>query len=77
MVWVGRDNFQSIHEYGAQAALPIWINFMKQSLHGTPELSLPKPAGIINVRIDPASGLLAAPGQKNAIFELFRHITCT
>jgi len=32
----------------------------------------PQPDGIVNVRIDPETGLLAQPGQSNAIFELFK-----
>lgn len=43
-VWVGRDNFNSLgyREYGGKAALPIWINFMRVALDGTP-LNLPDP----------------------------------
>jgi len=71
-VWVGFDEQRkSLHEYGARAALPIWINFMRQALSGTPEATMPQPADIVTVRIDPATGLLAAPGQSNAIFESF------
>ena len=32
----------------------------------------PIPEGIVNVRIDPKTGLLARPGQADAIFEYFR-----
>ena len=31
----------------------------------------PLPVGLVNVRIDPSTGLLAAPGQRDAVFELF------
>ncbi len=31
-----------------------------------------QPASITHVKIDPRTGLLASPGQKNAIFEVFR-----
>ncbi|MBN2689656.1 MAG: PBP1A family penicillin-binding protein [Gammaproteobacteria bacterium] len=72
VVWVGFNQPQSLHEYGAQAALPIWIDFMKQTLKNTPESKLQKPAGIVTVRIDPKTGLLARPNQSNAIFEQFR-----
>ncbi len=71
-VWVGFDQPKSLHEYGAQAALPIWINFMGAALKGKPEATLPQPADIINVRIDPNTGLLANPGQRDARFEYFR-----
>jgi len=71
-IWVGFDQPQSLHEQGAQAALPIWIDFMQQALKGIPESTLPRPLDIVTVRIDPKTGLLAYPGQKDAIFELFR-----
>ena len=71
-VWVGFDQPQSLHEYGAQAALPIWIDFMRVVLKDMPEKSLPQPADIVTVRIDKETGLLARPGQGNAMFESFR-----
>lgn len=72
VVWVGNDDFKPLGEYGAQAALPIWIDFMRQALANTPPASLPKPRDIITMRIDPQTGLQAAPGQGNALFEMFR-----
>lgn len=72
VVWVGNDNFKPLGEYGAQAALPIWIDFMQQALAHSAPANLPKPRNIITMRIDPSNGLLAAPGQTNAIFEMFR-----
>ena len=71
-VWVGYDNLRSLHEYGAQAALPIWIQFMRVALQGQPEATLPQPPGMVMVRIDPRTGLLASPDQQDAIFEIFR-----
>lgn len=68
--WVGFDKQQSVGEHGNQAALPIWIDFMKEALQGKPENSMPKPEGIINMRIDPKTGLRASPDQP-AIFEIF------
>lgn len=71
-VWVGFDKLAPLYEYGSQAALPIWIDFMRSALDGKPEHTLPEPEGIMTVRIDPATGLLAATNQSNAIFEYFR-----
>jgi len=56
VVWVGFDSMKSVHEYGAQAALPIWIDFMGAALLGTPEESLPQPPGIVAVRINRQTG---------------------
>ena len=43
-----------------------------QALIGSPVRERPLPAGIVNVKIDPDSGMLANSGQRNAIFEYFR-----
>lgn len=72
--WVGFDRPSSLGrgEWGGATALPIWIDFMKVALQGQPERSLPRPPGVINSKIDPVSGLLARPGQSDAVFEVFR-----
>ena len=70
-VWLGFDQPIPTHEYGSQAALPIWIEFMGTALKNKPSSTLPRPSEIIEVRIDPTTGLLAHPEQENAIFEIF------
>lgn len=70
--WVGFDNPQSLHEYAANLALPLWIDFMKVALANMPERELPQPQNIVAVRIDPKTGLLAKNNQPNAIIEYFR-----
>ena len=72
--WVGFDNYTPLgrKEFGGTAALPIWIEFMREALRNKPEKQRPLPPGIVNVKIDPESGLLANSGQRNAIFEYFR-----
>jgi penicillin-binding protein 1A len=70
-VWVGFDDSRSLKEYGSQAALPIWVQFMKKVLRNTPEKHWPIPDGIVSADIDPHTGLLAVPGQENAITEFF------
>ena len=71
-VWVGFDDLQSLHEYGSQVALPIWVDFMHSALQGVPQQHMLQPLGMVMVRIDPATGLLANPLQTNGIFEIFR-----
>lgn len=48
-VWVGFDAKQSLGsgEYGARAALPIWMDFMKQALEKEPQGIYPVPDGIV------------------------------
>ncbi|ANG61346.1 peptidase [Marinobacterium aestuarii] len=72
--WVGFDQPAPLgrSEFGSTTALPIWIDFMETALDQTPENGPVQPDGIVRVKIDPATGLLAYPGQKNAIFEVFR-----
>ena len=69
-VWVGFDESSSLKEFGAQAALPIWIDYMKQALRYTPQHWLKTPDQIIQVKIDPKSGLQAH--DESATFEFFR-----
>lgn len=73
-VWIGFDQPRSLGRwaFGGNTALPVWINFMRPMLDGKVEHPFPQPDGIVNVRIDPDTGLLARPGQRNAIFELFK-----
>lgn len=71
--WVGFDQPSSLGsgEWGGSAALPIWIHYMHDALSGKPEKVMEQPPGMITVRIDPVTGLLAKPDQKSAIFEIF------
>lgn len=73
-VWVGFDKVAPLgrRETGAQAALPMWIEFMRPALADTPEAQLERPAGLVTVRIDPNTGLLAGANHPNAIYESFR-----
>lgn len=52
-------------EQGGVTAIPAWIGFMETALAGMPERSLPRPPGIIERRIDPATGLIAADCRPN------------
>lgn len=69
--WVGFDEYRSLKEYGGMAALPMWMYFMEAVLKDKPEHAPSPPPGIVSLKIDPNSGLLARDGQPNAISELF------
>ena len=73
VTWVGFDEPKPLgpRETGGSAALPMWINFMAAALDGTPEHALERPTGLVTVRIDPETGLLATASSANAIFETF------
>lgn len=73
-VWVGFDRLKPLgsRETGAGAALPMWVSFIAEALRGMPEHQLEQPPGMVTVRIDPETGLLAGPNTANPIFETFR-----
>jgi penicillin-binding protein 1A len=59
-------------ETGGHAALPMWMQYMGAALAGTENQKREQPEGLVTVRIDPNTGLLARGGQSDAIFETFR-----
>ncbi len=73
-VWVGLDHYGTLgnKETGARAALPIWIDFMNQTLAGRPYCDFPLPEGVVKVLIDSESGLLASEDCPNAVSVVFR-----
>lgn len=72
--WVGFDQPRTLGraEVGGRAALPMWIRFMETALARLPPYDPPMPAGLVTVRIDPATGKQARAGDPDAILELFR-----
>jgi penicillin-binding protein 1A len=71
VVWTGFDQSLSLHEYGAQASLPTWIQFMQAALKDHPEHTLEQPPGIVSVRIDPTTGQRTSSRDPQAKFEYF------
>ncbi len=71
VVWVGFDDNQPLGLSGAQAALPIWTEFMKRALAGTPNIPFEAPEGVSFVDIDPDTGKLSVPGCPRVIREAF------
>jgi penicillin-binding protein 1A len=65
-VWVGFDDGKSLGhgEAGGRTALPLWLNFMTKALNGRPVRDFSQPPGVVVVQIDPATGLLPAPGAE-------------
>ena len=70
--WVGFDQPRSLREYGAQAALPMWIDFMRVALAGKSIQTTNAPEGIVSAGIDPKTGLLAEDGQSDTVNEVFQ-----
>ncbi|GHE22302.1 penicillin-binding protein 1A [Halomonas urumqiensis] len=70
-VWVGKDDNDTTAEYGASAALPIWMDFMGNALEGTPEAMPEPPQELITAQVDPDSGRRLPEGQGGGISEIF------
>lgn len=71
VVWVGFDNQSKLGLSGAQAALPIWTEFMKRATAGMPISDFIPPPGVKMVDIDPVSGQRATPRCPQVLREAF------
>ncbi len=73
-VWTGFDDFSSLGngEFASKAALPIWIDYMREALKDMPENNLDMPSGVVSVRVDRDSGYLADAGDPDAINEFMK-----
>ncbi|WP_347554273.1 penicillin-binding protein 1A [Robbsia sp. KACC 23696] len=51
VAWLGYDQPRSLgsREFGAQLALPVWMNYMTEVLKGVPQVSMPMPQGITSI----------------------------
>jgi penicillin-binding protein 1A len=72
-VWVGYDDHRPIgkRETGARAALPLWLDFMKNAMAGRNVEDFAVPDGIVFKEIDPATGMLSSDACKHSIREAF------
>jgi penicillin-binding protein 1A len=73
-VWVGFDDFKrplGRGEAGGKTALPVFVDLMKKV--GKRDSRFQRPAGVVEARIDRATGLLAAEGapEKSSYTEVF------
>ncbi len=73
-VWVGVDDHTTLgdKETGAQAALPVWSYFMEEALRGQPYYNFDSPEGVVRVRMDRKSGLLATETCLDAVDAVFK-----
>ena len=73
VVWTGYDDAVSLgsNESGASAALPAFVDFMRVAHRKRPVREFVMPDGVVRVTIDPRTGLLAYPGQSDAVEEIF------
>jgi penicillin-binding protein 1B len=71
VVWVGFDDNTPLGLSGAQAALPIWTEFMKRALAGHGDVIFEPPEGISFVEIDRDTGRLSLPTCPRVANEAF------
>jgi penicillin-binding protein 1A len=59
IAWIGFDQPHTLgsHETGSAAALPIWMSYMAKVLKGQPEKVAEPPDGVVQLRINPETGL--------------------
>ncbi len=65
IVWVGLDDYKDIKMQGADAAMPIWAEFMRRAHQHRAYRNVTQfnmPTGIVSAEIDNASGQLATGG---------------
>jgi penicillin-binding protein 1A len=76
--WIGYDIEKPLgtHETGAVAALPIWLEFMKQAAAQEPAENFSVPEGIVFIKVDAATGEPVGAGQSaqsgRVILECFK-----
>jgi len=73
IVWVGFDDNRELNRSGSQSALPIWTEFMKRAVSLMPlkGTAFEPPEDIVQVEIDPATGLLATERCLQREWEYF------
>ncbi len=73
-VWIGFDQLKPLgnRETAARAALPVWIDYMKVALRGRAERQLPRPDGLVTVKINARTGEAATDEDTDTVFEIFR-----
>lgn len=70
--WVGFDDERSLgeKEEGSSTAVPLWNYFMREALKGTPSARMPRPDGLIDIRVSATTGEPVGPSEPG-INEIF------
>lgn len=76
-VWVGYDQERSLGrgEVGGRAALPIWIQYMREAHKDLPVVDFPVPSGIVMAEIDAKTGKLATEYSERKYKQAFEEGT--
>ena len=71
VVWVGLDDNQPLGLTGAQAALPIWAEYMIRALAGHDNVEFSIPEGITFADVDKVTGKLPTPACPMTVHSAF------
>jgi penicillin-binding protein 1B len=71
VVWAGFDKKEELGLTGAQAALPIWTDFMMAATASRPATDFTPPPGIVIEKIDRVTGYKAGPNCPSVITGVF------
>ncbi|HTY56819.1 MAG TPA: penicillin-binding transpeptidase domain-containing protein, partial [Candidatus Binataceae bacterium] len=71
VVWTGFDKKEDLNLTGAQAALPIWTDFMIAATASRPATDFAVPPGIVVEQVDRVTGLLPGPNCPSLITGVF------
>ena len=73
VVWMGFDQHKPLgkRETGGVAALPIWIDFMREALADVPQVDRPLPEDMMVLKINPDTGLLVDQDSSIGLEEAF------
>ncbi|MGN6086699.1 penicillin-binding protein 1A [Trinickia sp.] len=75
VAWMGYDQPKSLgsREFGAQLALPIWVDYMGRALRGVPDQPMPMPQDVATINGElyladkvPGNGFVASIGMEGA-----------
>jgi penicillin-binding protein 1A len=72
-VWVGKDKDEplGVNETGSRAAIPIWLQYMREALVGTPIQNFPVSEEITFTKINSKSGKQTNSDDPDGHFEVF------
>ncbi len=72
-VFIGFDEPKTLgrKETGSSVAVPVFRDFMKEALEGTPPIPFRIPSGIRQVQINAQTGARSRPGDERIIWEAF------
>jgi membrane peptidoglycan carboxypeptidase len=71
VVWVGRDDGESLGLSGSKAAAPIWREMMRRAVPALPPRSRLRPEEIVEKWIHSETGLVVSRGNRHASREIF------